>query len=127
MLAVQRCGGLNHYTIFRHTIILTFKSHNFADSTSPVSSDIFHKHDAGVHVEVEGWGPKGAVELVDAVQVAGIVGDAERETQAEEEVWGCQVLQVNRHTAGGVLLSLAEVDPQCETVEDQAHLEWALY
>lgn len=52
----------------------------------------------------------------------GVVGNADRETQADEEVGGNQVLQVDGDTAGWKETP-AEVDPQSKAVEDQTDLQ----
>ena len=89
----------------------------------PVSSDVAHEHDAGVHVEEEDGGAKVAVDQADGDGAAGVVGDADGETEAEQEVGGCQVLQVDHHAAGRLLLSSAEVKLHDEAVEEETQLE----
>lgn len=54
---------------------------------------------------------------------AAVAGDSDGETKAEQEVGSCQVLQVDGHTAGRLLLSAAEVNLQSEAVEEQTHLQ----
>lgn len=88
----------------------------------PVSRHVAHEQDAGVHVEVEGRAAKAAVEQAEGGGAAGVFGDPDRETEADEEVGGRQVLQVDGDAAGR-LLSLAEVDLQGEAVEDESHLQ----
>lgn len=50
------------------------------------------------------------------------MGDTDRETQADEEVGGRQVLQVDGDTAGRKETP-KEVDPQRKAVEDQTDLQ----
>lgn len=88
----------------------------------PVSGDVTHEEDTGVHVEIEGGCAKVAVDQAHGDGVAGVVGDSDGETEAEQEVGGGQVLQVDGHAAGR-LLSSAEVNPQGEAVEEQTHLQ----
>lgn len=94
----------------------TFRSH------SPVGGDVANEQDAGIHVEVEGGGAEVAVELVEWNRVAGVVGDADGEAKADEEVGGGQVLQVDGDAGGRRPLSAAEVNLQGEAVEVQTNL-----
>ena len=71
----------------------------------PVSSDVAHEQDAGVHVEVKGGGSKGAVDQAEGDGVASVADDAEGEIKAKQEVGDCQVLQVDHDDAGHLLLS----------------------
>lgn len=89
----------------------------------PVRCNVTHEQDAGVHVEIEGGGTKVTVDLAEEDGAAGVVSDSDGETEADEEVGGCQVLQVDGDTAGRLLLSSAEVNPQGEAVEEQTHLQ----
>lgn len=88
----------------------------------PVSRHVAHEQDAGVHVEIEGRAAKAAVEQAEGGGAAGVLGDPDGETEADEEVSGRQVLQVDGDAAGR-LLSLAEVNLQGETVEEESRLQ----
>lgn len=88
----------------------------------PVGGNVAHEQDAGVHVEVEGGSTNGTVEQMEMGGGAGVVGDADWETQADKEVGGHQVLQVDGDTTGRKVTP-AEVDPQCKAVEDQTDLK----
>lgn len=88
----------------------------------PVGCDVAHEQDAGVHVQVEGGGSEAAVDLADSDGAVGVVGDPDGETEADEEVSGRHVPQVDGDAAGQLLLSSAEVNLQGETVEEQTHL-----
>lgn len=88
----------------------------------PVGSDVAHEQDAGIHVEVEGRSANGTVEQMEMGGGTGVVGNADWETQADEEVGGNQVLQVDGDTAGWKETP-AEVDPQSKAVEDQTELQ----
>lgn len=88
----------------------------------PVSSDVTHEQDAGVHVEEEGRGSKVAVDQADGHRVAGVVGDADGETEAEQEVSSCQVFEVDYNTVRRLPLSSAEVKHD-EAVEEETHLQ----
>lgn len=89
----------------------------------PVSCDVTHEQDAGVHVEIEGGAAEAAVDLAEVDGTAGIVSDSHGETETHEEVGGCQVLQVDGDTAGRLLLSLTEVNLKGEAIEEQSHLQ----
>lgn len=71
----------------------------------PVSSDVAHEQDAGVHVEVQSKDRKVAVDHVEGDGAAGVADDAEGEVKAKQEVGDCQVLQVDHHDPGYLLLS----------------------
>lgn len=88
----------------------------------PVGCDVAHEQDAGVHVQVEGGGSEVAVDPTDDDGSVGVVGDPDGETEADEEVSGRHVLQVDGDAAGYLLLSSAEVNLQGEAVEEQTHL-----
>lgn len=89
----------------------------------PVGGDVAHEQDAGVHVEVQGGSTKVALEQPDGDGAAGVAGDAEGETEAEQEVSGCQVLQVDHNAAGRLLLSSAEVKLHDVAVEEETYLQ----
>lgn len=89
----------------------------------PVSCDVAHEQDAGVHVEIEGRGSKVTVNLANEDGAIGIVHDSHGETEAEQEVSSCQILQVDGHTAGCLLLSSAEINSQGEAIQEQTHLQ----
>lgn len=89
----------------------------------PVSCDVAHEQDAGVHVQVEGGGTKAAVDAVEEDGAAAVMDDPEGQREADQEVSGRQVPQVDGHTAGHPQLSLAEVNLQGETVKDQPCLQ----
>ena len=71
----------------------------------PVSSDVAHEQDAGVHVEVKGGDSKVAVDQAEGDGAVGVADDAKGEVKAQQEVGDCQVLQVDHHDPGYLLLS----------------------
>lgn len=89
----------------------------------PVSGDVAHEQDAGIHVEEEDRGTEVAVDQADGDGAAGIVGDADGETEAEQEVSGCQVLQVDHNAAGPPPLSSEEIKLNDEAIEEETHLQ----
>ena len=71
----------------------------------PVSSDVTHEQDAGVHVKVQSKDGKVAVNHLEGDGAADVLDDAEGKEETEQEVRGCQVSQVDHHDAGHLLLS----------------------
>lgn len=66
---------------------------------------------AGAHVEVGRSGADRGVQQMEMSGTTGVVSDADGETQADEEVGGCQVLEEDTTITGWKQTS-TEVEPQ---------------